>query len=127
MTRLTTTFTDAEGNRELRLRLAGCLDAQGVAALRPEIEQAATADAERVVVDLSDVAALDGSGVGAIGHVFKRAQASGRDFAVVGAAGQPLALLTDLGLAGLFGLKPRTARGWMPTLRGLGFPAPARV
>ncbi len=57
-----------------------------------------------MVVDLTDVSAIDGSGVGAISHLFKQATASGRQFTLRGATGQPLHMLTDLGLAGLFGL-----------------------
>lgn len=111
MTSISTSTKEYHGVQEIHLRLAGCLDADGVLALRPDIEAAASADAERLIVDLSDVAAIDGSGVGAISHMFRRATAAGREFALRGAAGQPLAVLQDLGLAAMFGLPaPRRAR-----------------
>ena len=59
------------------LRPCGAFDAAGVAALRPSIEALAATSAPRVVLDLSDVASMDGSGLGAITYMFKRLVARG--------------------------------------------------
>lgn len=93
----------------LRLTPGPLLDAEGARALRPLLEAVAeTPDAaRRVVLDLSRVDRMDGSGIGAIAFLAKRLRAAGLALDVEGARGQPLALLRELGLAALFGLEPR--------------------
>lgn len=125
MTQVETTLIENNGQAELRVQLCGRLDADGVAALRPALEASARADAERIVLDLTDVAVMDGSGIGAIAHMFKRATASGRGFALRGANGQPLSLLHDLGLAATFGLTPPARRVRRPFFAGFAAPAGA--
>lgn len=95
----------------LRLTPGPLLDAEGVLALRPVLEAVVDAPeaARRVVLDLSRVDRMDGSGVGAIAFLSKRLRAAGLALRVEGARGQPLALLRELGLAALFGLEPRRA------------------
>ena len=87
------------------LRPCGAFDAAGVAALRLSIESLAATSARRVVLDLSDVASMDGSGLGAITYMFKRLVARGRQLVVTGASGQPLEMLTELGLTRIIGLE----------------------
>jgi anti-anti-sigma factor len=81
-----------------RIRLNGQLDADGVRAARPTLEALATEARGDVVLDLSGVSLLDGSGVGAIAFLFKRLLARGCALCVAGASGQPLSLLRELGL-----------------------------
>lgn len=51
-----------------------------------------------VVADLSDVVRLDSSGVGALSHLFRRLAETDRRLEVEGLRGQPLALLSSVGL-----------------------------
>lgn len=57
-----------------------------------------------VTLDLSAVMHLDGAGMGAIAYLYRRMRAGGRDVRLGGVRGQPLAYLTDLGLARTFDL-----------------------
>lgn len=105
------------------LRPSGAFDAKNVAALRASIESLAATSAPRVVLDLSGVASMDGSGLGAITYMFKRLVARGRQLVVTGVSGQPLDMLTELGLTRILGLEtPRPApRGaWFGLRPSLG-------
>jgi len=98
------------------------LDADGAKALRPVMEAilaAGDATTHRVVLDLSRVDALDGSGVGAIGFLRKRLLAAGHRLELAGVRGQPLALLRQLGLARTLGLPERRQPFWAGLLRPL--------
>jgi anti-anti-sigma regulatory factor len=89
------------GPAPIRLRPGAQLDSPGTGAARHAFERCA-ADADRdVVLDLGGVAVLDGAGVGAIAFLHKRLAARGLRLTVDGISGQPLALLQDLGIAGL--------------------------
>jgi len=103
----------------LQLTPGTALDAEGAAALRPTLDSLARAGARRVVLDLSRVERMDGSGIGAIAFLRKRLLAAGQSMEVVGAHGQPLALLRSLGLADLFGLETARRPLWSTLFRPL--------
>jgi anti-anti-sigma factor len=94
----------------LCLHLAGALDAEGASALRPGFESLGQEARQDVVLDLTDVGYLDGSGIGAMAYLFKRLAANGRRLRLQGARGQPLATLRALGLGRVFGLDAREPR-----------------
>ena len=54
------------------------------------------ADTGDVVLDLRNVGSLDGSGLGALLHVFKRKRARGAKLSLANVVGQPRQLLTEL-------------------------------
>lgn len=58
-----------------------------------------------VVLDLRNVAAIDGSGLGALLHVFKRKRAHGAKLSVVNVSGQPQQLLAELKVLPLLAYK----------------------
>lgn len=89
----------------VRLHLRGGLDGSASRAMHEGLCALAAVEAREVVIDLSNVTHLDGSGVGAISFLFKRLGARGRRLTVSGVAGQPLAMLRHLGLAGPLGLE----------------------
>ena len=98
------------------------LDAEGSLKLRPVLESLAksgAASARRVVLDLSQVDRMDGSGIGAIAFLRKRLSAAGQSLELSGAHGQPLALLRQLGLARSFGLTEERRPFWANLLRPL--------
>lgn len=98
------------------------LDAEGSLKLRPVLESLAKANpatARRVVLDLSAVNQMDGSGIGAIAYLRKRLSAAGQRLDLTGAHGQPLALLRQLGLARSFGLTEERRPFWANLLRPL--------
>ncbi len=103
----------------LRLAPGKALDADAMAALRPTLEWLARSGAPRVVLDLTQVERLDGSGIGAIAFLRKRLLAAGQAMEVVGANGQPLALLRMLGLAAVFGLEEARRPFWSGLFRPL--------
>jgi anti-anti-sigma regulatory factor len=80
------------------LRLAGPLDGDGVAALRPRLVAAVANPTADVTADLSGVTRIDGSGIGALAFLHRRLAAAGRRLGLAGANGQPRACLQDLGL-----------------------------
>lgn len=94
----------------VRLHLRGGMDGEGSRAIRDGLDALAVAEAQEVVIDLSNVTYLDGSGVGAISFLFKRLAARGRRLTLAGAAGQPLAMLRHLGLARSLGVKESKRR-----------------
>ena len=98
------------------------LDAEGSLKLRPVLESLAKlspASARRVVLDLSEVDQMDGSGIGAIAYLRKRLLAAGMSLDLSGAHGQPLSLLRQLGLARTFGLTEERRPLWANLLRPL--------
>jgi len=94
--------TDLE--HELRLQIAGALDALTARDLRPIVDEVVVAKPKRVTVDLEALTLLDSSGVGALVSLFKRVKADGGRVVVVGAHDQPLAVLKVLKLDRVFGL-----------------------
>ena len=89
--------------REASLRFEGALDALTVGDVRAAIEKVIAERPKMVTVDLGGLTLLDSSGVGAIVSLFKRLKAQGGQMRVVGAIGQPLAVLKLLKLDGVFG------------------------
>jgi anti-anti-sigma factor len=94
----------------VRLHLRGGLDSEASTALRDSLAALATVQAREVVIDLSHVTFIDGSGLGALSFLFKRLSARGRRLTLAGVSGQPLAMLRHLGLAKIFGVDAGTTR-----------------
>ena len=105
-------------NDEVRLSLHGAFDAAAATQHRTAFEALAAGRSGRVVLDLSAVHAIDGSGVGALAFLFKRLAARGRKLVVIGVGGEVLRLLTELGLARSLGLhRPAPRRfGFLPRI-----------
>ncbi len=117
MTALATAAIISGNQAEIRLQLTGAFNADNVAAWRTAFETVAASNAKRVVLDMSAVSAMDGSGLGAISFLFKRLMSRGRKLVVSSVAGQPLKMLTELGLASLLSIetaaaRPAAGRGW---------------
>ena len=92
------------------LRLRGGLDSEAGEALRDSLVALAAVEVRDVMIDLSDVTFIDGSGVGALSFLFKRLAARGRRLRLVGVTGQPLTTLRSLGLARALGIDDGRAR-----------------
>lgn len=90
-----------------KLVIDGDFDAAKVEKMRDELDQIAEGDAD-LEIDMTRSRFLDSSGVGAIVFLYKRMKARGYTVCVGGLDGQPLKLLTHLGVAGL--LSPRGQR-----------------
>lgn len=71
----------------VRLHLRGGFDGDASRAMWDGLCAVAAMEAGEVVIDLSNVTFLDGSGVGAIAFLFKRLAARGRRLTVAGVAG----------------------------------------
>lgn len=118
MTALATAALISANQAEVRVQLTGALNADTISAWRAEFETLATSKAQRVVLDFADVSAMDGSGLGAVSYLFKRLMSRGRKLVVRSVAGQPLNMLTELGLADLLSMDAAPAR---PAPRGRWF------
>lgn len=94
----------------VRMHLRGGLDGEASRAMWEGMAALAQVEAGEVVIDLSAVTFVDGSGMGAISYLFKRLAARGRKLRVEGAGGQPLAMLRHLGLAALLGIGQEDVR-----------------
>jgi len=92
------------------LTLTGVLDGEGASMIRDGFEAISASGSRDVVIDLSNLTFMDGSGIAAIGFLFKRLVAAGRRIEMTGAAGQPARLLQEMGLSGLFGLTSKARR-----------------
>lgn len=106
---------------QVRLHLCGGLDGEGAEQMREGIAVLAAAEAREIVIDLSNVTYIDGSGLGVLSYLFKRLTARGRRLSVVGVSGQPLAMLRHLGLAKLLGLDEKASRRPFAGLAGLAW------
>jgi anti-anti-sigma factor len=84
------------------------LDAGGIAASVAFFERLAQDDSD-IVLDLRSVAVLDGSGLGALMHVFKRKRALGARLAVANVSGQPRQLMLELKVLSLLELVEQPA------------------
>ena len=105
------------------LKLTSNLDASAVAALKPTLELLAAGE-NNVCFDFSGVNRIDPSGVGALAFLYKRLRSRNRTISVVAAHGQPLALLRNLGLAGMLAAPVTAANGNQSAfLRKLGLAA----
>ena len=88
----------------VRLHLRGGLDSEASRTIGDSLAALAAVEAREVVIDLSHVTFIDGSGLGALSFLFKRLTARGRRLRLAGVSGQPLAMLRHLGLARSFGV-----------------------
>ena len=88
----------------VRMHLRGGLDGEESRSMWEGLMALAQVETREVVLDLSQVCFVDGSGLGAISFLFKRLSACGRRLSVVGASGQPLAMLRHLGRAKMLGI-----------------------
>lgn len=101
----------------IRLQFSGAIEGANAEALRAALVDVVAQPGGPVVLDFSGMTLIDGSGVGAVAFLFKRLHTQGRSLSIVGAGGQPLALLRELGIAALLGagletrLRPLSARG----------------
>jgi anti-anti-sigma factor len=96
-----------------RLRLYGVLDGAGAERVRDRFAALVGEQRGDVVLDFGNVGFMDGAGVGALAFLFKRLSSAGRRLRLTGVTGQPLALLRELELAGVFELAaPRRSRRW---------------
>ena len=77
---------------------AGNLDALGVKENIAVFNRLAELD-EDLIIDMKAVERLDSSGLGALVFLYKRLRSQGHTVSVINVAGQPLSLLTDLGIA----------------------------
>ena len=109
------------GADQVRLHLRGSLDGDASSAMRDSLASLVEIDAREVVLDLSHVTFIDGSGIGAIAFLFKRLAARGRWLSLAGAAGQPLAMLRHLGLATTLGIDKGRPRRSFLSLPGLAW------
>ncbi|MES9857111.1 MAG: STAS domain-containing protein [Sedimenticola sp.] len=81
-------------NGGLIIELQGEFDAEGVARIRPALENIAEADGiSRVFLDLNGVSFLDSSGIGAIVFLFKRLRTRQLELELIGVHGQPRELI----------------------------------
>lgn len=112
----------------MTLSLTGHLDAEAAREFRSTAERLLGNPPKTLVIDLRGVGFMDGAGLGAIAFLAKRL---GRRLAVIGASGQPLALLLHLGLGRVFGFggarpatRPMAALAWAnPMANPTGNPA----
>jgi len=95
------------GTEASPLRIAGVLDADAARRLRERFSDLARTAQHDVVIDLSGVGYLDGAGLGALSFLFRHLATRRRRLAIVGANGQPLGLLKELGLAKTLGVAQR--------------------
>ncbi len=105
----------------VRLHLRGGLDSEASRSIRDSLSALAVVDAREVVIDLSRVTFIDGSGIGAISFLFKRLAARGRRLTVTGVSGQPLAMLRHLGLAAALGIEASRVRRSFFSFPGLAW------
>lgn len=102
------------------VRLHGALDGDTVRTLRDMIVALGDFADHDVVLDLSGVSRLDGSGIGMIATLHRRLRQRGLSLTLVGVCGQPADLLRGLGLHRLI----RAARRPAWSFQGQRAPAP---
>lgn len=105
----------------VRLHLRGGLDSEASRSMRDSLVALAAVEARDIVIDLSHVTFIDGSGLGAISFLFKRLAARGRRLSVAGVSGQPLAMLRHLGLAKTLGIQETRARRSFFSIPGMAW------
>src|SRR5689334_4505343 len=71
------------------LRVRGNLDANSAPALKDEVVAIGDSGAKKAVVDLSQLALIDSSGVGVLISLFKRLRAAGGQVCFAGVTAQP--------------------------------------
>jgi anti-sigma B factor antagonist len=86
-------------------KIAEDMDAHGMGNLRSSLEELAVNGAD-VLLDLDDVKFIDSSGVGGIVFLFKRLTSARKTLMLKNVSGQPLRLLTHLGMGQLLANEP---------------------
>ena len=81
------------------------MDAHAMGNLRPSLEELA-ANGRDVLLDLDNVKFIDSSGVGGIVFLFKRLTSARKTLVLKNVSGQPLRLLTHLGMGQLLMNEP---------------------
>jgi anti-sigma B factor antagonist len=97
--------TDDDGHTHL-FALHGDLDVATSPALRAALMDAASAEQQNIIVDLSHLAFLDSTGLGALIGANKRAKEGGGEVQLVAQEGQILRLLRITGLLDVFRVYP---------------------
>ncbi|HTV74199.1 MAG TPA: STAS domain-containing protein [Candidatus Acidoferrales bacterium] len=97
--------TDGDGRTHLFI-LHGDLDVATSPALRAALIDAASAEQQNIIVDLSQLAFLDSTGLGALIGANKRAKEGGGEVRLVAQEGQILRLLRITGLLDVFRVYP---------------------
>jgi anti-sigma B factor antagonist len=97
--------TDDDGRTHL-FALHGDLDVATSPALRAALMDAASAEQQNIIVDLSHLAFLDSTGLGALIGANKRAKEGGGEVQLVAQEGQILRLLRITGLLDVFRVYP---------------------
>jgi len=105
----------------VRLHLRGGLDGEASRGMRDSLVALAAVEGKDVVIDLSHVTFIDGSGVGALAFLFKRLASRGRRLALAGVSGQPLAMLRHLGLAKTLDIKDSGSRRSFFSIPGIAW------
>jgi anti-sigma B factor antagonist len=82
-------FQRSERGGVTLLAVRGSLDALSATRLKPEVVAIGDSGAKKVVVDLSELALLDSSGVGVLISLFKRVRAIGGQVLYAGVRSQP--------------------------------------
>jgi anti-anti-sigma factor len=94
-----------DGQMTHEFKIAEDMDAHGMGSLRSSLEALATNGSD-VLLDLSDVRFIDSSGVGGIVFLFKRLTSARKTLMLKNVSGQPLRLLTHLGMGQLLMSEP---------------------
>jgi anti-sigma B factor antagonist len=97
--------TDDDGRTHL-FALHGDLDVATSPALRAALMDAASGEQQNIIVDLSQLAFLDSTGLGALIGANKRAKEGGGEVRLVAQEGQILRLLRITGLLDVFRVYP---------------------
>lgn len=86
------------------VRVEGDLTADQIGRLRSRIEDALSGAGARgdIVIDVSAARAIDGGGMGALVHIFKRVRAAGGALRVANARGAVLETLQRVGVDAIF-------------------------
>ena len=95
------------------LRIQGSLDALTVRALQKEVETRLGGGVKRLLLDMTGLAFIDSSGVGAVVAAYKQARAHRMELNVQGLAGQPMEIFRLLRLDSVLGASGST-RGTEP-------------
>ena len=82
----------------LTLHLDRSLASSGVATMRERFERLASSHDGDITLDFRDVEVIDGSGIGALAHLYRLQRTRGRRMTVRNVSGQPLCLLRELGI-----------------------------
>ena len=81
-------------------------DAAQAEALQSTLDAIAKTKNTNLIIDMTDVAFMDSSGIGAIVYTYKRLQENGLTMELIGLHGQPLELLTSLNVDKVIPVQP---------------------